>query len=250
VDTAFELKHKTKINLRTVAVEVYPGRNCELFGFLAGVRGNSKPVIALRGLPDDFRHRVEVPASNGRFEFKMLYHQYGQEQGQEQGREREYYMGWHSHSYLTLAELRSASSSVRSAVMSAADFESWDKESDPGEDLLENEGVVMERAEYELRKAHDLLPKDPYTDELEDVRVKVWFAVESPLPGALGRVETGDLRGGEVRARVRADRLWFRRLGRGATAPKGYIKRLPAPAHARAITRTITNAPTSPPILP
>jgi len=76
---------------------------------------------------------------------------------------------------------------VRSAVLSAADFERWDKKCDPEDDedltLLEEHGSVMEQAEYELRKAHDLLPKDPYTDEpeLDDVRVKVWYIAESPL---------------------------------------------------------------------
>jgi hypothetical protein len=177
---------------RTVGVGVYQGRNYRLFGHLAGVRGDAEPMVAPRGLPQDFEHRVEL--DKGWLTLEQVYHQYEDEQEKEHEHSpHEYYMGWHSHSYLTLAELQSAPSRVRSAVLSATDFDIWDKESDPEDDddlqLLDSNADTMERAEYELRKAHGLLPRDPYTDELDDdVRVKIWYVEESPLRAVARRL--------------------------------------------------------------
>lgn len=39
-------------------VEIYKGRNYELFGILAGVRGNSTPISYPKGLPVDVSYEV------------------------------------------------------------------------------------------------------------------------------------------------------------------------------------------------
>ena len=87
IHTVLQVKKGKK--WETIATDIYDGRNYALFSVLAGVRGQEEPIAEPRGLPpgfvvdEDNDHRVTDAG----------------------GFIDSYWMGYHSHSWLTLAEI-------------------------------------------------------------------------------------------------------------------------------------------------
>ena len=88
IHTILQVKKQNK--WETIAKNVYDGRNYELFGILAGVRGQAEPIVEPRGYPKGFLVDDEnmTPIDEGGFLDS-------------------YWMGEFGHSWLTLAELNS-----------------------------------------------------------------------------------------------------------------------------------------------
>lgn len=87
IHTVLQVKKRAK--WETVATDIFTGRNYALFSVLAGVRGGEEPIATPRGYPagfevmDDDCHRVTDAG----------------------GFIDSYWMGDHSHSWLTVAEI-------------------------------------------------------------------------------------------------------------------------------------------------
>lgn len=75
-------RHDAHAHLWHVA-EWYSGRSYALFGILAGVRSDEEPIVEPRGLPEDMSHEVKHASEECDF----------------------FWLGDHSFSWLTLAEL-------------------------------------------------------------------------------------------------------------------------------------------------
>lgn len=161
---------------KTVAVNVFKWRSYEMFYLLVGfwhprmIRPSYEPLAFARGLPLDLEHKTDDDS-----QFKDVSVEWG---------EGRYSLGFHSHSWFTLAEMLDfARTRVRaeSALLTPDDLAEWDGCDDPSwtDDLspLDDTGdaVVMDQAEYALKKRLGLL------DDEREVLIRVWFEAQPNL---------------------------------------------------------------------
>jgi hypothetical protein len=99
-------------------------------------------------------------------------------------KQKEYRIGYHSFSWLSLAELEAACQDVvRSVVLIASDFDIYAEDEadfdlagcDVSHLMCAQATTVMSRDEYELKKTQNQLPVD------ETPLVRVWFLDSHPL---------------------------------------------------------------------
>lgn len=91
---------------RTVAHDLV-SQNYEVFYLLAGVRGcygpEARPIIEPRGLPPAFEHDIQIKHCDS-IKLECVYHLYKLD-----GKNHTVFLGEHTWSYLTLAELEAES---------------------------------------------------------------------------------------------------------------------------------------------
>jgi len=166
----------------TVAVDLIKDRWYSLFSLLVGYDHPRatfmEPLIPPRGLPPDLEHRVQG-------DFKTVFVPF-------EG--KEYKLGWHNHSWYTLAELKDKSAKrrrVASALLTPEDLADWDGQCDPRhvyeleakEDHDGQDSTVLSRDEYEVKTKLGLSLRD------ENVLVRVWFEAEPNVSGFIADME-------------------------------------------------------------